>query len=596
MDQHFDVVIMGGGIAGNLQARHLLRTIPGFRVAIVAPPSAAKIGAVHKIGESTVEIAAIFMSQELGLVDYLLENHPPKCGLAFHWAKQPGQTGSLQDYVSIWPPRFPKVMTWQLHRGKLERDLTEMNRADGVTWLRGKVKDFDIGEFDDVHHVHVKKVSADGFAGTLTCDHVVDAAGRAWLTGRKFDNIRQDEESLYGLNTGAAWVRVEGVDPELFDPESPRDRVATSQYYATNHWMGRGHWLWQIPIDTETKTLSVGGMFHHDVIPGDSVGTQDKLLAFIRANHSRLGQLIDSADEVVDFVYWKKPSFLPKQMFSADGWYTVGDAAYFGDAFYSFGISAAAIAVSSTTELIRSKMAGELDYDSKVRAYNSFNVYFGETNLHLYRDHVEHVGHASVMSWRIYLEYMWWFGMWVPMFIGRFHLDPVWCKAIVANCEKAFFKSVYDDMTRLIRTGGNAGFIDPYRSDQLLGGYHPTQEHGHFLENAEFESGRLNLYKSLGRTYRLTAAWLLKFQWKAFGWKGLLHSSTLWRALRMFGKGAYIGWGGSLLHLRNVWGKPSNRLFSRDQEQFELEYRYSPEVQRWDGAEDADESERHSAA
>jgi flavin-dependent dehydrogenase len=527
-----------------------------------------------------VEIAAIFLSQELGLVDYLLENHPPKCGLAFHWAKESGKTESIDDYYSIWPPRFPKVATWQLHRGRLETDLKAMNIADGVTWFVGKVKSFETGAGDALNSVSVKG-TAGGDSVELTCDHLVDAAGRAWLTGRKFDNLRQDADSLYGLNTGAAWVRVKGVDPSVFKADVDADRVATSQFYATNHWMGDGHWLWQIPICTRTRTVSIGGMFHHDVIPADQIDRKEKLLEFIEANHTALWKLIDSADEVVDFVCWKKPAYLCKQMFSPDHWYAIGDAAYFGDAFYSLGISTLALAVTSTTELIRAHRADEPDVELKREWYDKFNVFFGETTLHLYRDHVKHLGHASAMSWRIYLEYMWWFGLWVPMFIGRWHLDVTMCQAIVSHCEKPYFKSMYDDFTRMIEQGGNAGFLDPYRADQLIGGYHPTTEHTHFLEDAEFAPQRLDLYASLSSTYLLNVVFLLKFQWRAFGILGVLSPRTLGRAARLLGAGLWIRLG-SWRHKVQQRNQPANATFARQAREFEA-YPGTARLQDWPG-------------
>ena len=105
-NEHFDVVIMGGGYAGNVQARHLLRKIPGIKIAVIDPRSDEKVASIHKIGESTVEIGAIFLSKELGLVDYMIENHLPKCGLAFHWPRAPAKTDTIDDYYApCLPPR-----------------------------------------------------------------------------------------------------------------------------------------------------------------------------------------------------------------------------------------------------------------------------------------------------------------------------------------------------------------------------------------------------------------------------------------------------------------------------------------------------------
>tara|TARA_Y100001968_G_scaffold37422_1_gene28708 strand:+ start:205 stop:2049 length:1845 start_codon:yes stop_codon:yes gene_type:complete len=576
--QHFDVVIMGGGYAGNVQARHLTRKIPGIKVAVIDPRSDEKVASIHKIGESTVEIGAIFLSKELGLVDYLIENHLPKCGLAFHWPKDPAQTDSIDDYHSIWPPRFPKVGTFQVHRGKLERDLRAMNKADGVSFFQGKVKDFQMREDDEAHEVEIR-VSGEGRI-KLSADHLIDAASRAFLTGKKTDNIIHDPEDLYGLHTGAVWVRVKGVDRELFRKDPDPLKTATSHYYSTNHWFGHGHWFWMIPICDDSMSISIGAMFHHSEVDGSKLDRKEKFLDFVKSNHRALFDIVDSG-EIEDFVYWKKPSHLCKQMFSKDNWYAIGDAAYFGDAFYSLGTTTIAFAVESVTEIIRAKHAGECpdSIEDKRSAYNDFNVYYGQTVMHLYRDHHKHLGNASAMSWRIYLEYMWWFGVWVPAFIGKWHLDPEFARATIRHCEKGFFKTMYDDFSRMIDEGRNAGFIDCYRADQLAFGYCPTDEHTEYMEDAIFEPQRLDIYTSLARTYFLTSLFVLKYQWKAFGLPGLLSPRTWRRSLRLLAKSGYMKMG-SLRHRFENRGRPVSAAHAQQTQDFK-DYVYKPNLQPW---------------
>jgi 2-polyprenyl-6-methoxyphenol hydroxylase-like FAD-dependent oxidoreductase len=131
MANTYDVVIMGGGWAGNCQARHLLLNIPGIRLAIVEPRTDEQVLEDRKLGESTVEIAAMHLCKELGLHDYLIENHPPKYGLNFHWPKVPGRSETLDDYYTVWTNRNPTIAAFQIHRGKFERDLLRMNAAIG---------------------------------------------------------------------------------------------------------------------------------------------------------------------------------------------------------------------------------------------------------------------------------------------------------------------------------------------------------------------------------------------------------------------------------------------------------------------------------
>ena len=98
---HYDVVIMGAGFAGLCQARHLMLNIPNIRVALIDPRPENRPDTDLKIGESTVEIAALLICKELGLHDYMIENHPPKAGLNFHWPKNPAETDSIDDYYHV---------------------------------------------------------------------------------------------------------------------------------------------------------------------------------------------------------------------------------------------------------------------------------------------------------------------------------------------------------------------------------------------------------------------------------------------------------------------------------------------------------------
>jgi flavin-dependent dehydrogenase len=575
--QHVDVLILGGGLAGLMQARHLRRTLPELSVAIVEPRSKEEIATIHKIGESTVEMAAHFLTHDLGLIDYMIDNHPPKCGLNFHWPKQVDVTENIEDYWSVWATRFPKIGAFQMHRGKLEHDLTDMCAADGVIMLRGRARTIDLAEAGGKHHVRVKL--ADKAELDLEADHLIDAAGRAFLLGRKLDNIIKGPENLFGLDTVSSWVRVKGVDRNRFSEGAHPDKTSTSHWYATNHFFGHGHWVWMIPIDRDSSTVSFGLVAHRTEIDPRTVNTQEKLLAFLRANHAILADLIDTG-EIEDFICWDRPSHLSKQMFGENNWYVVGDAAYFGDPFYSTGTSTIAVAITSITKIIEARSKGWADAEERRRVYNEANLTFGRTvGIHLFREHPGHMGHPSAMSWRIYLEYMWWFGMWVPMFVGKWHLDLEFARALVAADEKPFFKLMYDRFTKLAKEGGNAGFADAYRADHLKFGYSPTADPEHWLENTELGRQRLDVFATLSRTYRYTALYILTFLYRAWGWRGLMDPPMLGHVGRMLVKSAWVGLG-SLRHRVRNWGMPKSVDFDRLQQDFEG-VRPLPPVQAW---------------
>ena len=142
----YDVVIMGAGFAGLCQARHLMLNVPGVKVALVDPRPEKRSHKDLKIGESTIEIAALFLSKELGLHEYLIENHAPKKGLNFHWAKNggAGQTETIDDYYHVWSNRQVPIPSFQINRARFEEDLLKMNQEMGAVFYHGRVVDADL--------------------------------------------------------------------------------------------------------------------------------------------------------------------------------------------------------------------------------------------------------------------------------------------------------------------------------------------------------------------------------------------------------------------------------------------------------------------
>ncbi|MGV2387660.1 MAG UNVERIFIED_CONTAM: hypothetical protein LVR29_02940 [Microcystis novacekii LVE1205-3] len=247
-----------------------------------------------KLGESTVEVATLFFGKDLGLYEYLIENHPPKYGLNFHWPKRNERTKTIDDYFHIWANRQPDLASTQLNRPKFERDLLKMNREMGADFYNGRVVDIDLTPNDQLHTVKVKLPNE---SIELQGKHLVDAAGRRFLIGKKTNNISFDSKDLYGVNTGSAWVRVQNVDRTIFHSGYDPTGASCSHYYATNHWFGKGHWLWMIPTDIETMELSIGVIHHHDYISSESLNSKEKFYEFLKANHNILYQLVHQCRE-----------------------------------------------------------------------------------------------------------------------------------------------------------------------------------------------------------------------------------------------------------------------------------------------------------
>jgi flavin-dependent dehydrogenase len=515
----YDVVIMGAGFAGVCQARHLMLNIPSIKVALIDPRSENRTDKDLKIGESTVEIATLFIEKELGLYEYIIENHPPKFGLNFHWPKDPAQTKNTDDYYHIYTNGQTPLASTQLNRAKFERDLLKMNKEMGVHFYNGRVVGVDLTPGDELHRVKIK-IGQESLE--LSAKHLVDAAGRRFILGRQTDNLLLDPEDLQGIDTGSAWVRVKNIDRSIFHSGYDPDGASCSHYYATNHWFGHGHWLWMIPTETNTNEISIGVIHHREVIATESINTPEKFYNFLQANHNVLYRLLKSGEQI-DFNYWPRLAHKSKQMFSADNWYVVGDAACIFDAFYSLGSSITTFGIESITEIVRAKLNRERDAEVKRKAYNEFNLTFAQCVNHLMGEHDRHLGNASLMSWRIYFENMFWFGMLVPLYVGKWHLNPRFIPIFVNNWKlsmRGLFGDVYGQLNQLADRQANIGFLHCYRADQLWGNYHPPTHFDDFLINAKYEPGQCNIFTNLKYTYLYMTIWYVQLRWKGFGWRG----------------------------------------------------------------------------
>ncbi|NEP19933.1 MAG: type VI secretion system baseplate subunit TssK, partial [Leptolyngbya sp. SIO4C1] len=386
---------------------------------------------------------------------------------------------------------------------------------------------------------------------------------------------------LMGLETGSAWMRIKNVNRTVFHDGYDPEGASTSHYYATNHYFGHGHWIWMIPIDTATMELSIGIVHHHQRLPADQLNTQEKFLAFLEANHKLLSRIVQSG-EPVDFNYWPRLAHKSKTMFSADNWYVIGDAAYIFDPFYSYGTSTIALAVEGVTEIIRAQRAGEAEAEAKRAAYNEFNLAYARSVNCLYRGHDRQLGHASMMSWRIYFEYMWWFGVQVPMYVGKWHLDltfiPIFLKTLNSNVD-GLFADLSQQLNQLVERDANLGLMDCYRADQLINHYHPLKHFDPFLENTKLEPKRCNVFVGLRSTCFYVAVWYALFQWKGFGLAGLLRSQSLYHLLRLLGLCVQASIG-ELIYKSKTRGLADNTAVEQMRQEFQ-QYQYRPELQPW---------------
>jgi flavin-dependent dehydrogenase len=577
----YDAVIMGAGFAGNCQARHLLLKIPNIKIAIIDPRSPERTTKDLKVGESTVEIGATFLTKELGLYEYLIENQAPKHGLSFHWPKNPNQTNSTDDYYNIWTNGLPPTESFQLNRAKLEQDLLQMNRNMGATFYNGRVVDLDLTSKNELHTVEVKL--EDGKIN-LKAKHVIDAAGRRFLIGKKTDNLILDPQDLYGINTGSSWIHVKGIDRSIVDNGYHPDTSIASHYYTTNHWFGHGHWLWMIPTGKSGKELSIGVVYHQNVIPTKDINTVEKFKAFLKANHTLLYNLIESGEDI-DFKNLPRLAHKSRKMISEDNWYVLGDAAHMFDPFYSPGLSLTALDIESVTECVRAKLAEEPDAEKKQAFYNRFLTTNSSSYNYIYQRHEKHLGNACAMSWRTYLEDMLWFGILLPMYIGKWFLNFEFISQYEGIAKFLFFNknSLFADFYRVldqvVERKINIGLMDFTRNDQLLFKYGPLRFFDDYLRKTKFEPLRCNVFAGIKGTFLFFIIASVKLRFSTFGILGVLSPRNIFLIIQLLALSLYVAIG-EQIYLFKMRKVPANTSIDSLRKEFK-NYQHQPQLRSW---------------
>src|SRR5262245_42540844 len=115
---HYDVVIVGAGLAGLSLARHLLlhsdkRVLLVDRRAQIPP-------ARQKVGESTVQLSAHYYAKVLDLEEHLLAEHYLKYNLRFYWKDAHRENRGFEDYSHVFIRSFSNIACYQLDRNRFE--------------------------------------------------------------------------------------------------------------------------------------------------------------------------------------------------------------------------------------------------------------------------------------------------------------------------------------------------------------------------------------------------------------------------------------------------------------------------------------------
>jgi flavin-dependent dehydrogenase len=368
--EHYDVAIVGAGLAGLTLARQLLLT-GGDRRIVMLEKRATIPPEGQKVGEATVQVSGYYLSKVLDLEEHLLREHFLKYNLRFYWksAKDPA---SFENYSQSYIRPFSNIATYQLDRNKLEGELLRLNLEDARFTFRPGVSDIAAAVDETPHRV---AWSSGGAKTAVTCDWVVDTSGRGKLLARP-RGLHLAGSIRHG--TSFMWVdgllnveKLTGLDRMAALRHPQRSTIGHAPLWlATNHFCGEGFWFWTIPLQGKT---SLGLVFDSALIPYDRVSSAKKLTEWVCAEFPLFARDLPGR-RILHHGGYKDFAFDCTQTISADRWALSGEAGRFSDPLYSPGGDLISTYNTLIVDAITTEDASELSrkaalYEQMMRAF-----------------------------------------------------------------------------------------------------------------------------------------------------------------------------------------------------------------------------------
>lgn len=398
MSQQYDVVVLGGGLAGLTLSLQLKNAKPDISILVLERRESEASTAAHKVGESTVELGTHYLREVLDLKGYLEEFELPKHGLRFFFKNDTKE--DITSRVELGPRLRLPVPSHQLDRGTLENYLMKLTQERGNELVLGaKVSGVEISK-EDGHEVSYIK---DGEEIKVTCRWVADASGRASVLKRKFQFQKPMEH-----HTNAAWWRLKGVidiDTWTDDKEWQGFLEPGLRYLSTVHFMDSGYWLWVIPLGS--KNTSIGIVADPAIHPFETFNTYEKAVEWMRVNEPLAYKMLEPlgrGDGLLDFKILKHYAHHTQKVYSTDRWGTAGESGPFLDPLYSPGTDFIAMNNGWLSDLIVRDLDGE-DIESRVGIYEQCHLALVDAWIPIYQDKYLLMGNTQIMVIKIFWDW-----------------------------------------------------------------------------------------------------------------------------------------------------------------------------------------------
>jgi flavin-dependent dehydrogenase len=397
-----DVAIVGGGVGALTLALEMRLARPHTRILIIESNPHPVPEVTHTVGESTVEIAAEYLRDRLGLADHLNTSQIRKMGLRMFFSYD-GNT-DIARRMELGSSTFAPQVTYQIDRGRLENELNRRCLSEGVDITSGRVRSVEFSSGDRPHTLSVQRGDA---TTQTTARWVVDASGRNRTLPRQLELKRGNEH-----HCNAVWLRV-GTEIDVGqwsdDPNWQARLAEGDRAMSTNHLMGEGYWVWLIRLASGSTSVGIVAdpAFHSF---GD-FNTLAKAQSWLWEHEPQCAAVLAEHEHLIqDFRVMKNYSHSVTKAYDAQQrWCLTGDSAVFLDPLYSSGLDLIAIGNGLITDMITRELDGE-NVIARSAINDSLFRSLTDMWLNVYCDQYVLLGSPAVMSAKVIWDIAFYWG------------------------------------------------------------------------------------------------------------------------------------------------------------------------------------------
>ncbi|NJO81460.1 MAG: halogenase [Blastochloris sp.] len=397
------MAILGGGLAGLTIALEIKKARPSTKILVIEKKSYPVSEATHKVGESTVEIAAHYMRDIIGLEDHLQMFQLRKYGLRMFFSAS--NNHNISQRAELGSTVFPPLCTYQLDRGRLENELSRRLAEHGITLLHGgNVKQITLQPQHTHHCLHILHDDRDN---TIDARWIIDASGRTALLKRQLGLSKK-----VGHHANAVWFRIaQPVDINSWsdDPDWHLRQGQGDRSLSTNHLMGAGYWVWLIRL--ASGSTSVGIVTDAHMHSFSHMNRFEQALDWLHTHEPQCAEWVEQhRSKVQDFRVMKDYAYSCQQVYSNERWCLTGEAGVSLDPLYSPGSDLIAISNGLVCDLVTRSLNGE---DIRGRALVHDKLFLNVTDiwLSIYEQQYSLMDNAHIMVTKIIWDTAFYWGV-----------------------------------------------------------------------------------------------------------------------------------------------------------------------------------------